>query len=197
MTVSKEIPDWMRPVELEEWPTRLVESTELCYGLPVPQGWNTTPQVTTASELEKEHIFRGKQGSEWLIVSFMERADRNSNIQNWVEAFVKITGFPILPMQQAINPPPRLVEWQDRGNCPPVAERLGVEEVFLYQGFAELPGTPPELARLYILLARRDTVAWKVSLSLTSACFPGMPEEIIWANDGVRAAAILGNLRLL
>lgn len=195
MTNSPEIPVWLKPVQLEDWPTQIIENTALGYHLPIPPGWQTTP-IVNQTDLEIEHIFRGDMISEWLLISCMNQADPRSNLRNWVEVFLSLTGFPILAMKQASDSPPDLLEWQYQGSCPALTERLNCDETHLYQGLAQFPGKPPEFARLYILLARRKTVAWKVSLSLMSACLPGMPEEKVASNDHIRAGAIFGNLRL-
>lgn len=160
------------------------------------KGWNSTPLVEERYP-QVEHIFRGMYPSELLVVSFMDKANPASNIRNWVEAIVSMTGFPILSLQHSCEPQPELLEWQYQGSCSPLTQRLGVEETYLYQGLAKLPINVPELARFYILLARRNTLAWKVSLSFMSACTPGTPQEIIADNDHVRAAATFGGLCLL
>ena len=67
----------------------------------------------------------------------------------------------------------------------------------LYQGLAELQTRPVEYGRLYFLLAQRGRFAWKVGLSLLTACFPGSPEKLIRKNDHVRAGATFGALALL
>ena len=53
------------------------------------------------------------------------------------------------------------------------------------------------LTRIYILMARRGELAWKVTLCFESAVLPGMPEPMVAANDHVRAGASLGYLRFL
>ena len=118
-------------------------------------------------------------------------------MRNWVDAIVSMSGFPVPAMQHAADASLRLLEWQYQGNGQPLTERLAVDETHLYQGLAMLAAKPPELARIYILLARHGTLAWKDSLSLLSACPPGTPEEMIAANDHVRARATFGDLRFL
>jgi hypothetical protein len=194
------VPIWLEPIEslgttLEDWPTRVIESAALRYRLRVREGWDDTPQVNE-TPMEMEHIFRGVYPSECLSVSFMDKADPAANLRNWVEAIVSITGFPILPMLQASGAP-KLLEWQYAGSCAPLAERLGVDETHVYQGVGLLPGRPPELARVYILLARRGTLAWKVALSFMTACLPGTDEEMVAENDHVRAGATFGYARFM
>jgi hypothetical protein len=194
MNLKSDFPAWTKPADLEYWPTQVVKSATLRYALPLREGWDSTPQANVTSA-EMEHIFRGMYASECLIVSFIDEADPAANLRNWVEVTVSITGFPILPMLQT-DDVPKLLEWQYEGTCPPLTERLRVEETHLYQGMAKLPGRPPELARFYILLARRGTSAWKIILSFMSACPPDTPEEIIVSNDHVRAGATFGYLRV-
>lgn len=187
-------PVWLEPIDLEEWPTQTVESATLHYTLPIRVGWSTVPQVNE-SPVQVEHVFQGVYPSEWLVVSFMDKADPAANLRNWAEAVVNLTGFPITSMSQAAQPP-KLLEWQYEGACAPLAERLGVDEVHLYRGLGMLPGRPPELARFYILLARRGTLAWKIGLSFMSACLPGTDEAVVAENDHVRAGATFGYSRL-
>lgn len=188
-------PVWLEPVNLDDWPTQRVESSLLHYIVPIRVGWSTTPQVNE-TPMGVEYIFQGVYPSEWLVVSFMPKADPAANLRNWVDAVTNITGFPIGPMSQA-SPAPKLLEWQYEGTCAPLADRLAVDETHLYRGLGMLPGRPPELARFYILLARRGALAWKISLSFMSACLPGTDEDVVAENDHVRAGATLGHLRLL
>lgn len=190
------MPVWVQPVELEEWPTQLVENAALHYSLPLCIDWNSTPQIQQ-TPMEIENIFAGELPGEWLRVSFMEKADPHSNLQNWADAFMRLTGFPVVWGSEAGERSPEILEWFYEGTCPPLTERLNCDETHLYQGVAKLPGKTPELAHLYVLLARRNNFAWKVSLSFFSACLPGTPEEIVSANDHARAGASFGYLHFL
>lgn len=189
------MPEWLQPALLEAWPTQLIQTTDLHYALSLRQGWVLQP-VQLPSVVDREHVFRGQFLSEWLTINFMDEANAQSDLREWVEAFLRLTGFPSWPIAQACPSPPFLLEWHDEGSCPPLAQRLSVDETYLYQGLAALPNHPSELARLYILLARRGTHAWKITLSLLSACPPGTPAEIIQSNDHVRAGATFGTLEL-
>jgi hypothetical protein len=143
--------------------------------------------------MEQAHTFRGLCSSDWLTVSLMQPADPVADIRNWVEAMLHLTGFPIVTQA---DHRPTLLEWQDQGACPSLADRLQVEAAHVYQGVAWLPTTPPELSRIYLLLARRGSHAWKITLSLLSACPPGTAEDQIMINDHVRAGATFGTLEL-
>lgn len=188
-------PVWLEPSILEDWPTRTVQSDNLCYRVPIREGWDTEPAVSGVPA-EQEHVYRGGLPSEWLTISFLPDADPESYLGNWVEALIYISGFPIPAMQKGIEPEPELLEWQQDWGGERLRARLGADEVFLYQGMANLPGSPPDLARFYIILVRRGTFAWKICLSFSSACPPGTPEEIVEANDHVRAGATFGPLEL-
>lgn len=189
------VPVWFEPTELEDWPTRAIESADLRYRLRLHRDWDARPQVSQ-TPMEVEHVFRGAHPAECLVVSFMDKADPAANLRNWVEAIVGIAGFPVLTLSQA-GRTPKLLQWQYAGSSAPLADRLEVDEAHTYQGVGMLPGRPPELARVYILLARRATLAWKVALSFMTACPPGVGEELVADNDHVRAGATFGRLRLL
>ncbi|MBW4635576.1 MAG: hypothetical protein KME30_27945 [Iphinoe sp. HA4291-MV1] len=190
------IPVWMQPIELSGWPTQRIESTDLHYWLLIPANWNPNPHISQ-NPLQIEHYFQGIHPAELVTIGFMDKAEPNSDMRNWVDAFLKLTGFPILPMFQVNGSPPQLMEWQYEGNFPALSDRFNVDETHLYQGLAQFPNHPSDLARLYILLARRGSFAWKVSVSILSACFPGTLEDTIATNDHVRAGAILGYLRFV
>lgn len=190
---AADLPLWVQPSDLEGWPVENCTSPALHYSIPIRQGWQTRPTVNQ-TPMEIEHIFRGSNALEQLTVSFMSQANPEHPLRNWLEGMLLLTGFPLLSMQPDGQPPPQLLDWQYQGNCPPYAERLAVDEVHLYQGLAQLPDSSSELARLYILLARRGNFAWKIGLSLLSAGSPEMPENFAAASI---AGATFGSLRLL
>ena len=185
---------WLKGVTLEDWPTRAVQSRDLHYKLPLRVGWSTQPEVA-GTPSEQTHIYRGSLDSEWLTVSFLPEADPQSYLGNWVEALIAIGGFPIPAMREATRA--ELLEWTQQWDGEGLSRRLGADAIFLYQGMASIPSSPPDLAHLYIVLVRKGTHAWKICLSFSSACPPGTPEEIVEANDHVRAGASLGYLELI
>lgn len=194
-SIEETLPFWVEPAEHAHWPTRIITDGELRYRLAIRQGWSDEPE-RIEGPLEIEHRYAGLYRPEWLTISFMDQADPASELRHWVEALVAMKGWPMLAMDEELDDP-QLVEWQSLGSFPLLAERLQVEQVLLYQGLVELRTPPVEYGRLYFLLAQRERLAWKVGLSLLSACFPGSPEEIIRKNDHVRAGATFGALALL
>lgn len=189
------LPAWLEPMTLPGWPVQPVESAALHVNLRLRAGWEGTPHVTE-TPTTVEGVFRGASAAELCTVAYMPTADLKANLRDWVEATVAIAGFPI-PERMGGDEPPELVEWQYLGRCNPLEVRLGVDETHLYEGLGWLDADPPELARLYVLLARRGQAAWKIALSFLSACPPGAPEDRVYRNDHVRAGATLGYLELL
>jgi hypothetical protein len=190
----QEGPGWLRPADPKDWPARPFESPMLRYALRVPVRFSVEPEVRPLGK-ETEHVFRGPWPTERLIVSFMEKAT-GGKMANWVDAVAALTGFPILDLLPAGNEkPPELLEWRYEGAIPSFAERAKLDEAHGYQGLARLQTEPRRIARLYLLLARRGTFAWKVTLTFESACLPGMPEALVYSNDHVRAGAVLGDMR--
>ncbi|MBP0019738.1 MAG: hypothetical protein J7647_19565 [Cyanobacteria bacterium SBLK] len=196
MNNLQDSPLWTRQADLEDWPMQVAVNKILRYSIPIRQGWNIHPLVNQ-TPMEIEHIFRGIYDCECLTVAFMSGANPEHELRNWVEAILGMMGFPLLALQQNRTILPQLLEWQYQGNCPIYAERLAVDEVHLYEGLAQFPDIPSELARLYILLARRENLAWKVGLSFLSACLPGMSEDLITSSDRVRGGATFSRLRFL
>jgi hypothetical protein len=192
-TPPPEIPRWLEPCDPPGWPTVPLKSATLRYSLRIPKRWAVTPHVRgTAREIE--HLYIGTRKAEWLIISFMEKATATSNMTDWVEACIAMSGFPVILEQ---DPLPALRSWNYLGKLPGFAKKLGADEAHAYTGLANYPeDSGTVLGRLYIVMARRKSFAWKIALSFETACFEGMPEEKVYANDHVRAGAILGNLRL-
>jgi len=192
-TPPPEIPRWLEPCDPPGWPTVPLKSATLRYSLRIPKRWGYTPQVRgTAREID--HIYNGTRKAEWLIISFMEKATATSDMTNWVETLIAMSGFPVLLDQ---DPLPELRSWNYLGKLPGLAKKLEADEAHCYVGLVNYPEEGRTvLGRLYIVMARRKSFAWKVALSFETACFEGMPEEKVYANDHVRAGAILGSLRL-
>ena len=195
------IPRWLEFCNPPGWPTVPSKSVTLRYSLRIPKRWSSAPHVRgTAREIE--HIYDGTCRAEWLIISFMDKATETSDMTNWIDFCVATTGFPVHLGQ---DPLPALRVWNYLGKLTGVAEKLATEEVHAYTGLANYSYTGLAnysedsrtlLGRVYIVLARRKSFAWKIALSFETSCFDGMPDEKIYANDHVRAGAILGNLRL-
>lgn len=187
-------PAWLERADPQEWPTVPFESPLLRYSLRIPKHWSTTPKLNPLS-LEVEHIFRGSWPTEWLIVSFMDKASTGGRMTDWVDGLLAVTGFPILAMTSSSGPQPKLLQWYHEGSFDLITKKLDVDETHCFSGVAQLPTEPLHLARIYILLARRGTFAWKVTLSIETAYLPSMPAHLITSNDHVRAGAVLGDLR--
>jgi hypothetical protein len=188
-----ELPPWLQESDPAGWPTKLLKSETLRYALRIPEHWSSEAEVRGTSR-EIEHIYRGKRDAEWLIISFMDKANAESNMTNWVELSLAISGFPIIT---GLNPPPNLREWNYLGRLSALAKKLDVDEAHAYRATAEYLGSQPTtIGRLYIIMARRKSFAWKFALSIETACLGGMPEARITSQDHVRAGAIFGRLQL-
>jgi hypothetical protein len=187
------IPPWATLAELKAWPTRVVESLELGYRVPLPLAFRDKAE-RSRSPVDEEDLYRGPSDGEWLSIRVMGQANPRQDIGGWVASFLHLTGFPApLPPE---SPPPKLLEWREEGSSKALADHLAVDETRLFQGAALFGGAPPSLSRIYILLARRETRAWNVCLALASACPPGAPEAMIAKNDHQRAGAIFGGLAI-
>lgn len=187
---------WLQPVHLEQWPVRPVESAELYYRLDLPVHWSHRPLVREGPEFV-QHAYCGALPSEWCVIEYLAAVDPAADLRRWQESMLHLYGFPFPMLAEPYQTPPRLYEWAYAGQGRKYARQLGVDEIQLYQGLAVLPERPAELARLYTVLARRATQAWKIALAISSACLPGTPAEVVDANDHCRAGATYGSLQLL
>lgn len=195
MLKSQTIPIWMQPTTLEDWPTQVMGSSSLRYSLPICLRWCLKPSLNQ-TPMEQEHLFQGALPGELLTVSFMEQVNPNHDLRNWIQAFIQLTGLPILYLKDCIKPSPALIAWEPMGASLQLAKQLQADDIFLFQGLAQLSEASPAFIRLYTLLVRRQTQAWKISLALRSACSPDMPKELVERNDHLRAGATLGHLQL-
>lgn len=73
----------------------------------VPKRWGTEPQIRGVAR-QIEHINYGTRDAEWLNITFMEKADATSDMTNWVETYIAMSGF---PMMLKLDPTPSLTSW--------------------------------------------------------------------------------------
>jgi len=183
------LPIWCEMASLPAWQTVPLHDTHMQVQLHIHEDWNTTPQQYQ-TPLDSEHRYAGRTPDEWLIINKMREADPNGNITNWVNAFIQTTGFPIIGINTTSGYKPQLLSWESWATSEATRQHYDVDEIHLFEGVGQIP----EWVRIFVILARRDTVAWKVALVIPTACMPGTDMETIIANDYVRAGAIFGAL---
>ena len=162
--------------------------------LRLPLHWAREPLRSRGGPVE-ERAWCGPLPSEWCVVEHLEQADPAADVAVWQEASMALAGT---PLARLTDPYPgfELVEWaRDEGDAA-IRAWLDVDDAAVFTGMVVLPDRPPELARVYTLVVRRATDAWRVALGLSSACLPGSDPALVQANDHVRAGAMLGQLRL-
>lgn len=191
--IDAELPLWLQRMELEEWPTQLFKSDLLHCSLQVPEWWQAEGEPHQ-SELETSQLLRGDDFTEFLEFHFMATAEPDAKITNWVDTLIAVTGLPNEAANTDETVSTKLLEWDYLGEFAPLKEKWGVDEAHLYQGLLVYQTDRPELARLYLILSRRGSLAWKIALSYRSACPPGMPQVMIDSNDHIRAGASFGYL---
>jgi hypothetical protein len=88
-----------------------------------------------------------------------------------------LQGFPVIWSNSTTKP--ELMSWE-------------------YMGVANYKALDPRstLGRIYVLLVRKGRLAWQIALCFRTACFRGVPEEMLNSNDHNRAGAVLETLRL-
>jgi len=193
---TRTAPPWLEPVELEAWPTRFVEDEGVGAALLLPVGWRDDPEEQREGDVV-ERSWAGALPGEGLSVAVLTPADAGRSIRTWVDAGVAMLGHPDLPALTGAERDIELLEFLCDGEGEPLTGRLAVDEAATYQGLLALDVAPPDLVRVYVVLARRGSVAWKIGLTLSTACPPGTDPDVVQANDHVRAGAVLGELRFL
>ncbi|MEM7535133.1 MAG: hypothetical protein AAF639_23355 [Chloroflexota bacterium] len=200
------IPIWVQPSTHPQWPTRTIHSQPLAIELPIPGRWQSRTEVSETNLgmsmgalkpiIQKEQTYFGANISDWVSIRLIENAPPAQPLESWVDSFLQLIGFPTVIPNIAGEATGKLLSWEEYGACQSLAQQWRVDDVSLYQGLARLSTeNTTELAHLYIVLARRKRQSWNICLSLSSACLPSMPEELIAANDHVRAGATLGHMQ--
>jgi hypothetical protein len=186
------VPVWCYRTASPGWHTRKLEDTDLRVVLNIHTGWSQRP-TRINNPLDVEHRYAGRTPDEWLILNRMPDADPTADMTHWVNLFIAATGFPIIGLASHPDYQPNLLEWQEFEVAESLSKTLDVDEVHLFEGVGRIP----EVMRIYIMLARRGTIAWKVTLTLASACLPGTDFQVITLNDHVRAGTTFGSLKFL
>jgi hypothetical protein len=186
-------PRWIDPhAAAPDWPVELVRYLSLGLSIGVPADWTLEPVTGLEARIA---VYRGGGRAEHLAIQVVDDADPSRPVGHWMDAILALAALPA-PELVTEEAHAELIELTDDGPATEYARRLDADDGHLFHGLALVDGSPPELARLYVALLRRGTRAWRLSLSLASACPPGSPDELIDANDHVRAAATYGRVEL-
>jgi hypothetical protein len=179
---------------VEAWPVRWLDAPDVGAEIAVPDAWSDAtrgdegPAVVVRVE--------GRLPGEGLVIARIGNATTGRNIGDWIELPMSVVGG-LDPQTLVAKGDTEILMWQ-RDEVDDLAARLQLDEVAAYDGLAKFVpagADAPELVHSYVLLARRGDDAWKVALTLSSACLPGMPDDVMDANDHVRARACFGQLR--
>ncbi len=189
---SAHTPLWLRLPAAQRFPVQAVKNDGLGYVVPVFDGWQTVPAVESAPTQE-EHIYRGSLATQWLILSHMRNAVPGHDMNNWVNVFVTLLGFPAAQVAAQVRPEPALITWRYQGSVEPYRTALQVDEMHAYVGSAKVRD---DSARLYLVMMRRGHLAWKLFLSVDSNWGAGMDELLVMREDHSRAGEVFGGLQL-
>jgi len=160
-------------------------SPELGCAFVLPAYWNVSASPSRAGPV-MIGVFRGENAEDWFVASFMTSAVPGHDMTNWVRPVLALTGFPEL----ALQPLPTLLGWEACEVGAAYASRLGLDEVHTFVGLAKFPSS---LSRLYLLLARKGHLAWKLFLSVRTSAGAGH-ELVCMRDDDRRAAIVFGSL---
>jgi hypothetical protein len=192
-----ELPVWLKDCTLEMWPTKPLKNSTLRYSLRIPSRW-ATEKTVRGTDLETEHLYHGSTDSEFLIIAFQEAVTEHSDMTNWITFHMMLSGFPILC---DLKKQPELLpnSWHYMGTVPSLTAKLKADETHAYIGVAKFEAQRAMFGRIYVVLVRKGTFAWKIALCFATACLPGMKisEKMLNENDHNRAGAVLGSLQLV
>lgn len=191
------LPVWLQPIELDQWPTIQIQPDGFDIQLRLHRDWELVKEIEARDiRVAHEAHYRGKQEAEWCIIHYLPNAKPDDSMKEWVEAPIKITGFPIVAMNATFDTPASVIEMSYYGRFTPYKELVGCDAMVAYDGFIRLPASIGGGAHFYILVLRKGTQAWKIELAFHSACLPDSHEETLNRNDHVRAGATLGYVRI-
>ncbi len=192
-----ELPLWLKPADPPGWPTIPIRSATLRYSMRLPQRWVSRPLVN-GTELEVWHVYWGStsQDAEWLYISFMENASEGDQLHKWVDFSMLLCDSPITQIHDDEARAPKRRTWDFLGRLPSLEAKMKADEAYGWMGTSTYQRDFVMLGRMYVILVRRKTFAWKIVLSFMTAVLEGMPEQFIKSNDHVRAGAVLGDLVL-
>jgi hypothetical protein len=171
-------------VHAQAQPSQLVQRPQ--YSLQLFPDWSC--------ETRDRHLFRGSSIADWLVIDFASTAAADQDMHHWDVIFpMSPCGFPSAQVASALIPRPALVV----SGSDPISEeyrlRLRADEVRGFVGFADYGSAG---GRIYLLLARRQNLAWKVFLSIARES--DLDKELAaLRDDHRRAALIFGSLTLL
>jgi hypothetical protein len=176
-------PLWCRPTESPLPPP----TADLSCRIRPPFEWASIPSITSLAGVV-QGVWPGVDARDALIVSFMPAAVPGHRMLTWVEAPILMIGYP----EPAMKPLPQLVFWESAPLPPALVTRHGANELHVLRGLARSElGT----ARLYTVLVRRDSHAWKLFLSLATDAGSG-DELRHLRDDDARAGGVFGPLVL-
>lgn len=190
------LPIWLEPTTLQRWPAEEYASAELRVHLHIPAGWQAEEVLAEGPFGTLESSWRGASAADHLAVACMSDADPHASLRNWAETQVALVGHPVLGALTD-GQLGELLVWESPQFSAQLAQHLDVDEAHVFLATTELTvDDQPMLARTWILVARRATVAWRIVLSLNTALLPDAESAMIDSNDHRRAAVVLGELRL-
>ena len=118
-------------------------------------------------------------------------------MDQWVDFTMALCGMPIAPIHEDEDRGPERRTWTPLGRMPALETRLGADEAYAYMGVSTYQRDFVMMGRMYVLIVRRASFAWKIVLSFMTAVLEEvMPQSMLDSNDHVRAGAVLGTLAL-
>jgi hypothetical protein len=183
------------PGALDGWAVRPIELDAVGLAAAVPAEWGE-PVVHDEGRTVRA-VVAGRIPGEGFVIVRLADATEDDDIVDWVQLPMSVSGG-LDPETLAAAGSSDVLTW-NLHTFPALAERLAVDEAHAFSALSTV--TPEgdgarELVRSYVLLARRADVAWKIALTLSSACLPGTDEDAIDANDHIRARACLTSVKL-
>jgi hypothetical protein len=175
-----------------DWSTEPATAPDVRFTGAVGQGWEAGGTETLGAQTTARWT-SGVPG-EGLVVTLLTGATAEADLSGWLDAPMALAGLDpqVVPVAGEGAP----LTW---GEAPGFVAAADVDEQVARSGLLRFTATGadrPELLRSYVLLARRDDLAWKVAVALASAVPPDAPDDVVEVNDHVRARALLADLVL-
>ena len=200
-TPPEQLPSWLFDTSIDEMPTKEVKSASGRYSLRIPESWQSN-YALRGTHLEIEHIYYGPSDAEWVMIGFADNVDPAWDMTRAIKTYMALNeALPFMsPLDKSRDPQHVKGSNEPLRSLPSLVAKLNASEAWTMSGVYEVASSglqdSPTLARYYVLHVRKETFAWRITLSIETKLPPIALKKQLCKDDHLRVGAILGPLQL-
>ena len=168
---SGQLPLWLVDTSIDGMSTKEIKSGSGRYSFRIPESWHSN-YALRGTHMETEHIYYGTSDAEWVMISFADKVDPASDMTFATKGYKALCGG--LPFISPLDKGRALkhVEGSNEPlrSVPSLVAKLNASEAWAMRGVCEVASSGPQdspiLARYYVLHVRKETFAWRITLSI-------------------------------